>query len=329
MIVKWLFSGALAFEAGSWASLLSNPSMLEGLLLCVLPHAIACAMLSAALWRLLPRRYRQPLPWAPLFIFSLSFFIPLLGALGVLAAVFPGLYLQRRRDEQVWDSRGVPALPFRPQEERRSPMFRDGGLQDVLHRANDPEQRLAALLATRRMPGHESIPILKLALRDPADDVRLLAYSMLDQQESRINQRIEALLGELAHVPPAQQGALHAALARWYWELAYLGLAQGSVLEHVLQRGAEHLQQARQTETEPELDLLGGRIAMERGRLDEARGYLQRAREAGLDEEKVLPFLAEAAFLGGDYPAVRELLRRLPAGLRERPPFAELARYWA
>lgn len=328
MIAKWLFSGALAFEAGSWASLLRNPSMGEGLLYCVLPHAIACLLLTAAVWGLLPRRYRSPMPWSPLFIFALAFFIPLLGALGVLAAVFPALYMQRRRDEQIWDSMGVPALPFRPQEHRRSPMFRDGGLQDVLHRASDPEQRLAALLATRRMPGHESIPILKLALRDPADDVRLLAYSMLDQQESRINQRIENLLRELGEAPGARAGALHAGLARWYWELAYLGLAQGSVLEHVLQQAAEHLQQAQELEQDPELDLLGGRIAMEQGRLEEARERLRRAERAGLDAEKVLPFQAEVAFLAGDYPAVCALLARLPEAMRNRPPFAELARYW-
>ena len=328
MIAKWLFSGALAFEAGSWASLLASPSMAEGMLYCVLPHAIACAMLALAVWRLLPRRYRAPLPWSVLLIFSLAFFIPLLGMVGVLAAVFPALYLQRSQGEQVWQAMGVPALPYRPQEQRRSPMFPDGGLQDVLRRASDPEQRLAALQATRRMPGHESVPILKLALRDPADDVRLLAYSMLDQQEGRINQRIEALLRELSEAAPAQQAALHAGLARWYWELAYLGLAQGSVLEHVLQQASEHLQAARTTQPNAELDLLAGRVAMEQGDYPKAQAFLQAAEDAGLDVEKVLPYQAELAFRAGRYEEVAGLLARLPEELRRRPPFADLARYW-
>ena len=106
-------------------------------------------------------------------------------------------------------------------------MFNDGGLQDVLRHAPDTEKRMAALFATRRMPPREAIPILKLALRDPADDVRLLAYSMLDKQESEINLRIEAALRQLA-AEGAHRTALHDALARWYWELAYLGLAQGA-----------------------------------------------------------------------------------------------------
>ncbi len=327
MLAKWLFSGALAFEASSWAGLASNPGLLEGLLVAVLPHAIASALLALAVWRLLPARYRRPLPWAPLFLFSLAFFIPVLGAMGVVAAVFPALYTQRRRTEQMWQARGVPKLPFRPLEHKHPPMFHDGGLQDVLHLASDPERRLAALMATRRMPDHDSIPILKLALRDAADDVRLLAYSMLDQKESRINQRIERLLGEIG---PEGTGsaAQHAALARWYWELAYLGLAQGSVLEHVLTQAWEHAMHSLELEPNPELELLAGRIALERGEVVTARHQFNIARIEGVSPDKVIPFLAEAAFVTGRYAEVRRLLASLPTEAVLRPPFFDVARYW-
>ena len=329
MTVKWLFSSALVFEASSWAALMSNPTIAEGLMLSVLPHGVACGLLTAGLWLLLPSRYRRPLPWAPLFLFSIAFFIPLLGAIGVVAAVFPALYTQRRHGEQVWQSTGAPALPFRPLEQRKSPLFQDGGLQDVLHLASDPEQRLTALLATRRMAGHDAVPILKLALRDPADDVRLLAYSMLDQKESRINQRIEKLLARLDQ--PSEQGRapLHAGLARWYWELAYLGLAQGSVLDHVLAQAQEHTEKSLSIEDNPELELLSGRIALEQGKLEQARLCLGRAEAGGIAFNKVAPFLAEAAFLSGDYAAVPALLARLPDEMLRRPPFAALTRYWA
>ncbi|SDS01841.1 hypothetical protein SAMN05216421_0754 [Halopseudomonas xinjiangensis] len=327
MLAKWLFSGALAFEASSWAGLASNPGLQEGLLVAVLPHAAASALLALAVWRLLPTRYRRPLPWAPLFLFSLAFFIPVLGAMGVVAAVFPALYTQRQHGEQMWQAIGVPKLPFRPLENRRSPMFHDGGLQDVLHLASDPERRLAALMATRRMPDHDSIPVLKLALRDPADDVRLLAYSMLDQKESRINQRIERLLGEIGP-EGAGSAAQHAALARWYWELAYLGLAQGSVLEHVLMQAWNNGMRSLELEPNPELELLAGRIALERGEVVTARHQFNMARVQGVSPDKVVPFLAEAAFVTGRYTEVRRLLASLPAEAVLRPPFSDVARYW-
>lgn len=327
MLTKWLFSGALAFEASSWAGLVSRPGLLEGLLTAVLPHAAASALLALAVWRLLPARYRRPVPWAPLFLFSLAFFIPVFGALGLVAAVFPALYTQRQSDEPMWQSLGMPKLPFRPLENRRSPMFHDGGLQDVLHLASDPEQRLAALMATRRMPDHDSIPILKLALRDSADDVRLLAYSMLDQKESRINQRIERLLGEIGP-EAAGTAAQHAALARWYWELAYLGLAQGSVLEHVLSQAWAHATRSLEMEPNPELDLLAGRVALERGEIVAARHQFNSARVEGVSADKVLPFLAEAAFVSGRYTEVRRLLASMPPEATLRAPFSDVVRYW-
>lgn len=328
MISKWLFSGALAFELGSWASLTANPTMLDGLVYYIVPHAIACALLTGALWLLLPNRFKLPLPWPALLLFSLAFFIPVVGAIGTLFGLFIGLYLQRSKSEDGWQAIGVPQLPYKPIERWRSPLFNDGGLQDVLRLASDPEQRLAALMATRRMPGHESAPILKVALRDPEDDVRLLAYSMLDQQETRINQRIERLLDNLAEASSETRQPLHAGLARWYWELAYLGLAQGGVLEHVLGQAAQHAQAALKLQSTADLELLTGRIQMERNHLDDAQNHFMTAQRLGMSDEKLIPYLAELAFLRRDYAVVGQQLARLPENMLKRPPFAEAARYW-
>ena len=328
MISKWLFSGALLLEAGSWASLWLNAPELHQLLVFIFSHGLACLMLCGAVWLLLPARYRAPLPWSPLFIFSLAFFVPVIGTLGVVAAIFPALYLPRKRDKQAWQAVGIPKLPFRAQLQLHSPIFADGGLQDVLRHAPDPDQRLAALLATRRMPGKEAVPILKLALGDPSDDVRLLAYSMLDKQESDINLHIQIALGELVNANAKTAGALHGRLARWYWELAYLGLAQGSVLDHVLTQASEHAEQGLKAGEGGELFLLAGRIALERGDVERAEVLLSQAQENGMGAAQVLPFRAELAFEAGRYHEIPGLLARLPEETRQRPPFAALVRSW-
>ncbi|MBV4520488.1 HEAT repeat domain-containing protein [Pseudomonas sp. SWRI74] len=328
MISKWLFSGALLLEAGSWASLWVDAPEVHQLLVFSLTHGLACVMLCGAVWLLLPARYRSPLPWSPLFIFSLAFFVPVLGAVGVVAAIFPALYLPRKRDKQAWQAVGIPSLPYRAQTNLHSPIFADGGLQDVLRHAPDPDQRLAALLATKRMPGKEAVPILKLALGDPSDDVRLLAYSMLDKQESDINLRIQIALGQLHGATAKVAGGLHGTLARWYWELAYLGLAQGSVLDHVLNQANEHAEQGLLAGEGGELFLLAGRIALERGDVERAEMLLTQAQENGMGAAQILPFHAELAFEAGRYHEIPGLLASLPEKTRQRPPFADLVRSW-
>jgi hypothetical protein len=103
----------------------------QQLLVFTLTHGLACVMLCAAVWLLLPARYRSPLPWSPLFIFSMAFFVPVLGTVGVVAAIFPALYLPRKRDKQAWQAVGIPSLPYRAQQQLHKPIFADGGLQDA------------------------------------------------------------------------------------------------------------------------------------------------------------------------------------------------------
>lgn len=284
-------------------------------------------LLCAAVWRSLPVRYRSPLPWSPLLIFSLAFFVPVVGTLGVVA-IFPALHMPRKHAKQTWRSVTIPKLPLLAQVGTGMSTFAGGGLQDVLRHAPQPEQRSAGLLATRRMAGREAVPILKLALGDPSDDVRLLAYSMLDKLESDINLSIQTALGQLPGATAQAAGVLHATLARWYWELAYLGLAQGSVLEHVLNQASEHAEQGLQAGERGELFLLAGRIELERGDIERAHKLLNLAQGSGIDEGHVLPFRAELAFVAGRYHEVPGLLNRLPGDLQQRPPFAALLRSW-
>lgn len=331
MISKSLFSLALALEVGSCASLAlasDDAARLGGYLAF---HGTACAALAAAMWRVLPAHYRAPWPWSPLLFFSLAFFIPVLGMLGVLLALFPALYLPGNRDRGplAWRALAMPPLPFKAQQALPMATFADGGLEDVLRHADDPDSRLQALLATRRMPVREAIPILKLALADPSDDVRLLAYSMLDRQECQINQRIEQSLAQLTLSVPEAAGALHATLAAWYWELGYLGLAQGSVLQHVLGCAAAHAERGLAAGEGSPLALLAARIGLLRGDLVAAERCLRQATSLGMEASNLAPYRAELAFRRGRYGEIGGLLAQLGPEQLQRPPFAMLARCWA
>lgn len=328
MTSNWLFANAALLELTGLYTLLGGSQSAAVLLAFTTLHAGACASLTAGLWPLLPGCYRTPRHWSLTFLFSVAFFIPGFGVLGVALAVVPALHFPRRQIGAVWKPTAIPELPFRATELDLRSVQTAGGLHDVLRHAVNPDRRLSAILSTRRMDQRAAIPILKLALKDPVDDVRLLAYSMLDSKENDINQKIRALQDELREADPEQQPALHAALARQYWELVYLGLAQGSVLEHMLTSARRHIEQAIAARHVAEDWLLLGRVALEQGCAAEAERLLARAEELGMSPAQLASYRAEAAFAQRRFGDIAGCLAQLNPEDRQRQQFSALMRYW-
>ena len=220
---------------------------------------------------ILPPVYRQSSFSAFFFFFFICFFIPALGFIGLLLSVWPAIYRVRHMHDKGYLQVPVPELPYQPLKVQQQPIYGQAGMVSILRHVPDPERRIKAVMATRQMTSQEAIPVLKEALRDPADDVRLLAYSMLDAMEEEINATIRSLLVRLEKEDPQQHQDLHERISNSYWELAYLGLAQGDVLRHVLNRSLHHLDKALEKAIgDPGLYIQRGRLLMHQKRWDKA-----------------------------------------------------------
>jgi hypothetical protein len=68
---------------------------------------------------------------------------------------------------------------------------------DALSPAADVNARVAAVKALRNMEATRAIPLLRRALGDPSEDVRLLAHAILDRRERNIRAQLEASLAQL------------------------------------------------------------------------------------------------------------------------------------
>lgn len=328
MNIKFLFSGGFTLEAASFYGLMSGAVTNEQLGYILLMHGIGSALISLAVWRLLPMKYRIPMHTSYAFLFSITAFMPFLGAVGLVTCILPSLYFPQQRKARILEIQDDIQLPYAELEKQESPLFNDGGLQDVLSLQTNEDKRLNALLSVRNMNKQDSIPILKRALRDPADDIRLLAYAILDQYETQINTELESVLNQLDTAENSHKAELHKQVARNYWELAYLGLAQGAVLDHALEQAQENIKQAQSFKHTPELALLAGRVALKQNRSDLATAAFKQAISLGMDGQHVVPYLAEAAYLSGHYHDIPGLLEQLPESLCNRYPFFELVDYW-
>jgi hypothetical protein len=258
---------ALSLEASALATLFTDAPNQQILLWFLLAHAGASACLALFTWALMPKAYQQPRKWALLFLFSFSFFIPIMGLVGLFVGILVAAYLPRIRQEQGFETVSIPEYVNLSSNVKIR--YDAGGIRARLLDQNASlESRLKAMMAIQQMPSRLSSPLLRQMLTDPADDIRLVAYGMLDQREKAINHKITEEMANLDDdnaSPAARQTSLRH-LAELYWELVYQGLVQGDVRKHAIGQSMEYVAQSLAlTPDEPGLWVLQGKLINELG----------------------------------------------------------------
>lgn len=327
MTSTWLTLLALTLEAGGIGMLASALPAAPALAGYLIAHALACGLLTIVLLPLLPPRYRGKLVRPALFLFTLQFAIPFLGSLGVFTGVLLALYLPRVERDIPWQKLAIPELPFQPVDMDQQVIYSEGGLRQVLREAGSIDKRLKALLATRQMADRDAIELLREALKDPADDVRLLAYSMLEQKEKTLASQARRLQLDLESPAIDDEPRVKRRLAQVWWEMAYLGLAQGSLRSYYLTSARRLLQELTESLSLHNDWRLLGRIELELGNIIAAKHAFDQAVERGAPQELILPYLAEVAFLERDFQRVRYFLASL-ARHRPQPRLRALIEGW-
>lgn len=313
-----LFAAALGME---YLALSSAPPWATRELSFAIYHSLASLLAGYSTGRLLPEGNRTEKAWFAYTLFTgIALSLPIIGALGLLGAVVRPQNLARPAVSHQFERAAIAALPERITASA-TPHAASGGILGILQHAYNPESRIRAVLATRKLRPQDAVPMLRVALKDPVDEVRLLAYALLDRQEKAIHRRLKDQLEHLATAPPQRSAVLHECIAEDYWELGYLGLAQGAVLQHVLHTAHGHAEQSLRTQSaNPPLHFLRGRILLRQDRYREAQAAFERALALGYPRSSLLPYLAELAFVERRFDDVRRYLQEVERlGLLSEP----------
>ena len=293
-------------------------------------HGVASLCLAAFVSAALPSHLRRPTPAVITLLFGFSFFIPILGLLGQIVGVLVARFLPRVVPELPYAEIPPIEFEFPPREIRERTKYGQGGLTSRLKDAGVPkETRFKSLLALQGMPAKIANPLLQDMLGDPADEVRLVAYGILDNQEKKINQHIH---DEIQTLRAADSGEMQLIalrrLAELYWELVYGGLVHGDVREHAMSETGRYLDQAMQiAPDDPGLWFLKGKMLLYK-RDPAAEAAFHRSVASGLEEARVLAYLGQIAFERRDYAEVRRVFSSLSESqyaARLRPA----VRYWS
>lgn len=324
---------ALLLEINAWSGpLLLNSSSDAVLLWYLTAHAGASALLGFFAWSLLPAHASKPRVPAILLMASISYAIPLAGFAGVVAGALMLRYYQRKR---VVERFSALELPEYDPHQREQGSFGQAGLRSVLGNARVPmSSRLGAMVALQYVPGRVASPLLRDVLSDPNEDIRLLAYGMLDNQEKRINRSIDEELRRFeanstdGQVHNSEAFSAAQRLSDHYWELVYQELAQGDLRKFSIDRSMHYCDLALTHDPDhAPLNLRRGRLLQELGQAEEAAACYRRARALGLPATRVLPYQAELSFKNRDYAETQRVMQEL-ANWSSLPRLRPLIEYW-
>lgn len=319
---------AVTLETAAIALLLLSSSSASLLYQYFALHTLACAAITPVAWMLLPKDYKQPRLWVMLLLFNLSFFIPVIGLFGFAIGSLIAAWLPYFRPTYRFTAVTTPQ--YEMPKHGIDTGWRSGRVRQQLSNKGTPvDLRMKALLALQNMPARHTSGILREALSDSSDDLRLLAYGMLDSREKQLTHRIQSALHSYQQASSSAERYLPAReLAELYWELVYQNLVQGDMRSFSLEQVQKYATEAlKEKVKDAGLWAISGRMWTLRGDYIRATGCFNTAIKQGFPLARAEPYLAELAFLRQDYATARRIMRNLHERGGSRPLLIA-ADYW-
>lgn len=318
MIAVWIkISAALSLETAALSMLSSSPTLLHLASYFAL-HAVASAVVTWLAWVLLPNNFKKPFLPVCALLWAFAFFIPVLGVTAILIVVQVAKRFPRILRTERYVTVRMPEFSRLQREATERSDLRAGDARRILNDATQPlATRLRVLVALQSMAPKAAVPLLISLLSDPSEDIRLLAYSMVDSWEKDLVQKIQRANAELDVARKSGNNTLIVnalrRLAELHWAQADSGLARGDLRRFALEHAQQYCEQVQQLDSRaPGIWALSARILTDLGDLAAAVKAVKTARQLRMPMAEAYPLMAQIAYAKGNYPAVRRYANMLP-----------------
>lgn len=263
------------------------------------------------------------------FFLLVIFYLPVLGLLGLILAIpitlFRGpsskkssLSININKIKEL-SSTQAPALDSQPI---------DLGNLHGLYRSKNWHKRLQAVYATLKLKDLEAVPLLHKALKDPVDDIRLLAYALLDRKENHLSKRILKNKQALEKHDNSHTKILILRIVNDYWELVRLGLIQGEAQNHVLTMARKYVELGlKQYPQDLGFNFLYAQILLKLKNFQQAYEQFKKSEELGMDRDNLLIYYAEIAFHNRQHHEVKRLLQAIELPTNS-PRLSAITQFW-
>jgi hypothetical protein len=334
MISPWLkLLGTLTVEVAALGVLAQLPEH-EGLLAYLALNAVASALSAWMAWAMLPLNYRTPRLPSYALLYCFAFFIPLLGVLATVLAVEVARRYPKILRTERYVTVAMPEFSDVQREATERSDLRAGDARRILKDPSLPlDTRLRVLVALQTMRPKAAVPLLQSLLADPSEDIRLLAYSMVDAWEKDLTKQIQQARAQLAEARKGDERAplVNALrrLAELHWQQADTGLARGDLRRFALEQAQKLCEDVLVLDAYlPSVWQLYAKILIEVGQLPAAERALSLARQVRMPEQEIWPLLAHVAYLSRDLEGVRKYMARMPEGVQLPHGMSGVAAFW-
>ncbi len=334
MLPRIIWQAGLLLSAAAQAIMLADlvaarhwlPSELSWLLL----HLVLSVVATFCMGNLLRAKQQARIFHGLLFVMVLL--MPVAGALGGYAAFHLGARNARLREREpdYWNITRRAELPFTTPLGRKATTVDGRGFEEHLMYSDNDDDLYRKVLSAGSIRASLSVATFKQAMRHKDERIRLTAYKMLDRKVSELNRQIQQLEAHVADEGSRETSNAWLQIASNYWELLTLEKGEPVARQQLLDKaGSAAIQAVAALPINRNAHFILGRVSLLQGDTRRANVAFRRARALGMPTDKVMPYLAEAAFMRHDFKQVRELLQQLDPAIRAYPPLSHVAEYWS
>ena len=314
--------------------MLSRSNASDSLMVYFALHALASGGAAWLAWSLLPLHYKQPVHATFALLYGLAFFIPVLGVVATVVAVQVAQRFPKILRTERYVTVTMPEFSNVQQEATERSDLRVGDARRILKDYSLPlAMRLRVLVALQSMRPKATVPLLQSLLADPSEDIRLLAYSMVESWEKDLSKQILEAMNSLREARDGDERAplVNALqrLAELHWVQADSGLARGDLKVFALEQAQKACEDVLMLDGYvPSVWQLYAKILIELDKLPAAARALQLARKVRMPEQEIWPLMAQIAFMKRDLGEVRRFIGHLPDTDRLPHQLQGMASFW-
>jgi predicted Zn-dependent protease len=179
-------------------------------------------------------------------------------------------------------------------------------------------KRLQAFSAITAQISPFSISIIKQTLTSNNDEIRLYAYSILNNLETKISDTLSKALITFENSKKDEEKYNAAKeIAFLYWEQLYINLADQALEEVFIKNikrystlAIEYFEKVKNEEVLFSLLILQGKLLLKEGNYKSALEVFRKAEKLNESSISLVPYMAEVYYQFKDFDKVRELLNK-------------------